>query len=256
MEPSLLRKCQDNARRAEKLAIQTNSEFLTPAEQISLQDPSISPIFFGGDGDCERKMAFFLPSWLEEIHPEEAISAISIVPSFGTPGHRDYLGSVLSLGIRRECLGDLRITPGGGLPVLPKKFGRLSHLKSIPCGWLRRQMQRAFPVSGAAPASGIPRCQLYGAKSPFGCGLRRDVSPVPVCRCHPDHRRKCAGQLCGLSPFRFTHASRRYCHLAGLWQGYPLRLRWYLPKRTHFFRGENLEIEGSYGIRSGMSASR
>ena len=143
MEPSLLRKCQDNARRAEKLAIQTNSEFLTPAEQISLQDPSISPIFFGGDGDCERKMAFFLPSWLEEIHPEEAISAISIVPSFGTPGHRDYLGSVLSLGIRRECIGDLRITPEGAYLFCQKNLAdylilNLSHVGG--CGVKCREL--------------------------------------------------------------------------------------------------------------------
>ena len=28
---------------------------------------------------------------------------------FGTPGHRDYLGAALGLGIRRESLGDIRI---------------------------------------------------------------------------------------------------------------------------------------------------
>ena len=66
----------------------------------------------GGDGDCERKAAFFLPSWMdaEALDVSEALSAIRITAAFGSPGHRDYLGAILGLGVRRDCLGDIRIS--------------------------------------------------------------------------------------------------------------------------------------------------
>ena len=45
----------------------------------------------------------------EGLDVSEAISAIRITAAFGSPGHRDYLGAILGLGVRRDCLGDIRI---------------------------------------------------------------------------------------------------------------------------------------------------
>lgn len=115
MENELLRRALDLARRAEKYAAPTASGFLTPAEQQELRclaaREHITPVFYGGAADCERRCAFFLPSWQEEtdLDPSEAISALRVTAAFGNPGHRDYLGAILGLGIRRECLGDIRI---------------------------------------------------------------------------------------------------------------------------------------------------
>ena len=39
----------------------------------------------------------------------EHIRAVRIEAHFGAPGHRDYLGAILGLGITRESLGDIRI---------------------------------------------------------------------------------------------------------------------------------------------------
>lgn len=65
----------------------------------------------GGQPDCERQAAFFLPAHMEpeEFDAEEYIRAIRIQAHFGAPGHRDYLGAVLGLGIKRESVGDIRI---------------------------------------------------------------------------------------------------------------------------------------------------
>lgn len=115
MENELLRRALDLARRAEKYAVPTASGFLTPAEQQELRGLAarehIAPVFHGGAADCERCCAFFLPSWQEEadLDPSEAIAALRITAAFGSPGHRDYLGAILGLGIRRDCLGDIRI---------------------------------------------------------------------------------------------------------------------------------------------------
>jgi len=116
MENDLLRRAMDLAHRAEKLACVTNSGFLTPAEQqmlgqLAQWERALTVVFHGGDADCERKCAFFLPSWEmpEALDPAKTIAALRITASFAAPGHRDYLGALLALGIRRECLGDLRI---------------------------------------------------------------------------------------------------------------------------------------------------
>ncbi len=65
----------------------------------------------GGQPDCERQVAFFLPEFMEpeELDPAEYIRAVKIEAHFGAPGHRDYLGAALGLGIGRESLGDIRV---------------------------------------------------------------------------------------------------------------------------------------------------
>ena len=116
MELELSRRAIDLSRQAEKYAAPVHSGFLTPAEQAELKAVCVRErlemTLRGGDGDCERKAAFFLPAWMEEdaLDISEAISAIRITSAFGSPGHRDYLGAILGLGVRRDCLGDIRIS--------------------------------------------------------------------------------------------------------------------------------------------------
>ena len=110
----LIRRAEDLAARCEKNCELTNTAFLTPAEQFALKKwsehrPDCNMIFHGGHPDCERKAAFFLPYWLdaEDFDVTEHISVLSAKAGFGEPGHRDYMGAVLGLGIRREWLGDI-----------------------------------------------------------------------------------------------------------------------------------------------------
>ena len=65
----------------------------------------------GGQTDCERQAAFFLPEYLDAdaFDPAEYLRAVKIDAHFGTPGHRDYMGAVLGMGIAREAIGDIRI---------------------------------------------------------------------------------------------------------------------------------------------------
>lgn len=93
----------------------THTGFLTPAERYQLENwakhTEARLLFHGGGPDCERTAAFFLPDWLEEeaFEPAEYLSAIQIDAYFGAPGHRDYLGALLGMGVGREWLGDLRV---------------------------------------------------------------------------------------------------------------------------------------------------
>ena len=110
-----IRRAEDLAARCERTSSVTATAFLTPAERAELHNaPSLrgaAVVCSGGGTDCERVCAFFLPFYLtaEEFDPSEHISAVHFRSFFGEPGHRDYLGALLALGVRREWVGDIRI---------------------------------------------------------------------------------------------------------------------------------------------------
>lgn len=100
------------ARRAEKRGIPVESDFLTPAEQLELTRMRCEPyVFDGGYEQAERRCAVFLP-W-DGCEWESGIVCLEIAPSnekFAEPlTHRDYLGALMALGIKRETMGDIVI---------------------------------------------------------------------------------------------------------------------------------------------------
>ena len=110
----LLRRAEDLLRRCEKNGVLTATNFLTPAERFRLErwaktQPGCRMVFSGGHPDCERTVGFFLPDWLdaEWLPLDEHICAFELSAPFGSPGHRDYLGALLGMGIGRERLGDI-----------------------------------------------------------------------------------------------------------------------------------------------------
>ncbi len=108
-----LKRIDDLSDRADRRGVLTKTAFLTAAEQAQLRQYYRGDrlLLSGGQPDCERQIAFFLPAYLEpdELDLSEHIRAVRIEAHFGVPGHRDYLGAILGLGVRREALGDLRI---------------------------------------------------------------------------------------------------------------------------------------------------
>ena len=65
------------------------------------------PVLFGGFDDAERKMVGFVPDYEE---PQFPISVLKLsFRSAKTLTHRDFLGSILGLGIKREKCGDIII---------------------------------------------------------------------------------------------------------------------------------------------------
>lgn len=108
----------DLSRQCEDRNVPTHSYFLTVEEQRFAAQclPNVAGIRVISDGvfcDAERKVLFFLPSYLEEP-PEDELICLELAPrapKFAEPlGHRDFLGALMGLGIRREMLGDLTVT--------------------------------------------------------------------------------------------------------------------------------------------------
>ena len=111
----LLRRAEDLRSRAERSGTVTHSGFLTPAERVQVeawarqQGSGCRPVFFGGRPVCERQAVFFLPEYLEpeELDAGETIRAMHLTAAFGSPGHRDYMGAILGMGVGREWVGDI-----------------------------------------------------------------------------------------------------------------------------------------------------
>ena len=131
----LLKRGEDLARRCEQKNLLTHTGFLSPAERFALEhDPALRlsrMSFFGGFPDAERTMAFFLPEYLEAEDPavSENIRCIRLTAAFGEPGHRDYMGAVLGMGVGREWVGDILVD--GQRAYIVCQPSVLRHLLSI-----------------------------------------------------------------------------------------------------------------------------
>lgn len=119
MSEELIKRAEDLRERCERSCSLTNSLFLTPAEQYALSKwayraADCKMVLRGGTEGSERNVAFFLPFYMaeEDFDESEYIRCIKISAGFGQPGHRDYMGAVLGLGIKREWLGDILVNEG------------------------------------------------------------------------------------------------------------------------------------------------
>lgn len=114
-DEQLKKRLNELAERADKLSFPVYTSFLTLAEQelfCRLSFPCTARLY-GGFEEAERKIGCF--------GEDEFISACPVVCIKIAPAnerfaekltHRDYLGSLMALGIRREMLGDIIIDAG------------------------------------------------------------------------------------------------------------------------------------------------
>lgn len=91
--------------------------FLSPQEQIAarrllqmLGAAEESYLFFGGYEGAERCRLFFLPDWAWE--PEEGSIRCLRCTWYqeGSLTHRDFLGSLMGMGLTRESVGDILVS--------------------------------------------------------------------------------------------------------------------------------------------------
>lgn len=125
----LASRAEDYLRQADRGELACGN-FLTPSEAayiaVRMRELGASDRYFlfGGYGEAERKRIFVLPSFLSDIdgEPEEkartyfsedlegSIRALKIQGSgYRALSHRDYLGSLLALGIERSAIGDIAV---------------------------------------------------------------------------------------------------------------------------------------------------
>ena len=107
----------------------TSTNFLDEREQGILLDrfrkEDCLYVLFGGYDEAQRRALFFFPPYSGAETPMEGAELLKkgedctfvrlrfTKDKFSTAGHRDYLGALMGLGLRREMIGDIIVTDGG-----------------------------------------------------------------------------------------------------------------------------------------------
>lgn len=123
---TLIIRTEDLCRRSERDFSPCFTGFLSPEEQVAVKNISsqyagIFCISFGGFLQSERNIIGFFPRdiYVEPLNDEQRndfeemfdTSCVQISGSgFVNIGHRDVLGSLMSLGIKRETIGDIIVS--------------------------------------------------------------------------------------------------------------------------------------------------
>jgi RNA-binding protein YlmH len=153
------------------------SRFLTPAEAARVASHfsrrhDISLVFEGGVPGAERARAVFLaPDW-GGYERGEAVSALRItVPQQENAdlSHRDVLGALMGLGVKRETLGDILEAENGFVLLCVPEL----------CGFIAEnlnQIGRAHvSVSPVAPEELPARAESLAEKTDTVASLRLDA---------------------------------------------------------------------------------
>ena len=108
------------------------SAFLSPKERLDaeamLRAAQSTPwLSYGGYDEAERRMLLFLPDWMEPEYaaPEEQLALVRCTWfQEDTLTHRDFLGALMGLGLRRDTIGDILVAEAScDLLVLPTVAG-------------------------------------------------------------------------------------------------------------------------------------
>ena len=116
-ERLLLARVLDKLELAQNRSVPAHTSFLSPGERAAVESLIAAcgrprHLFFGGYEGAERTVCLFLPDWQEKEDAlwESPVAALRCTfPAGSGLSHRDFLGSILGLGITREKIGDLLV---------------------------------------------------------------------------------------------------------------------------------------------------
>ncbi len=113
----LLARVWDKYEQTERRSIPSATVFLSPREQrlaqamLNAAGIRTGYVFDGGCGEAERKILVFLPEWMEEPAGDELVFLRAAFHGEESLTHRDILGSLMGLGVTRERVGDILVSP-------------------------------------------------------------------------------------------------------------------------------------------------
>lgn len=114
-EKLLLAKAEDLYTLCDKYCCPRFSVFLDESQQQLIRENIGEPSgyisgFFGGYPGAQRKVFGVFPEWVPYSETDFTIKVLKFIKNFGEPlTHRDYLGTILSLGIDRAKTGDILV---------------------------------------------------------------------------------------------------------------------------------------------------
>lgn len=130
----LLSLVSDKIRKTENAYMLTHTNFLSMGERslatACCRENGAQFVFWGGYPEAERTVLFLLPDYItaDENFPSEEDNPLSLLhcrisPQAKKLTHRDYLGSLLSLGIERNVIGDILVREDGADIIILQSIG-------------------------------------------------------------------------------------------------------------------------------------
>lgn len=169
----LISKIEDKARQCSENSMITNSDFLDMHQKsvvasLRLPYPDVRMVFYGGFDGAERTVAVFLPDYIEDelsdhfsaVPEDDPLTVIELTKDKFSPAlsHRDYLGALMGLGIRREMTGDIIVSENGCRMAVLSKMAPfiLDNLGKAGRGTLKGRILAASEAREGTKATGIP----------------------------------------------------------------------------------------------------
>ncbi|MBQ4626968.1 MAG: hypothetical protein IJB45_06950 [Clostridia bacterium] len=173
----LIAKIEDKMRQCSDNSMITNSVFLDMHERsvASLVRSSfgdVKTVFYGGFADAERTVAVMLPDYIEaddfdslcayfkECPESDPLAVIEVEKDKFSPSlsHRDYLGALMGLGIKREVTGDIIVTDTGCKIAVLEQMAEFiaENLDKAGRGTLKTKIVPAHTVRDGSVSQGIP----------------------------------------------------------------------------------------------------
>ena len=124
----------DKIRKTENAYMLTHTGFLNLSERSlaasCCKENGAQSVFWGGYPEAERTVLFLLPDYMtaDESFPAEEDNPLALLDCRISAQakkltHRDYLGSLLSLGIERNVIGDILVRDDGADIVIMQSIG-------------------------------------------------------------------------------------------------------------------------------------
>lgn len=184
-ERLVMRRAEDLYRIAHTRGFAQYSTFLSDREQ-TLAKAAINKAggqecsFEGGYPDAERKLLCIQPAG---AYGEPPISCVrlqcAVMNESSQPAHKDYLGSLLGLGLERKCLGDIILDPENAGTAYVLALERIAELICTQLINIGRFSVRAEQYNGSLPAI----AQQYQLRTATVSSLRADAVLAAMLQC-------------------------------------------------------------------------
>lgn len=169
----LLAVLDDKVAECEENYVVTNTGFLDIYRQSTvigyLNRKKVRYVLYGGFNDSERKLAVFLPEYAENEdylreNPDASPICVLVISKdgFSELTHRDYLGAIMGLGVKREMLGDIAVTDKGCAVACMKSVAKYicENLVSVGRGTVSVRISDDFSAYEKEEKFEIRRCYV------------------------------------------------------------------------------------------------
>lgn len=176
----LIAKYEDKLRQCAENSMITCTGFLNMHERSVLSSLHLSgsdakTVFYGIFDDAERTAAVFLPYYIEvssvealsdyfRDNPDEnPLALIEVEKDRFSPAlsHRDYLGALMALGIKRDVTGDISVSENGC------RIAVLSHMADFICENLEKAGRGSLKAKIISPSEILQNEKPLGVADSF-----------------------------------------------------------------------------------------